>query len=212
MRGLLAAAALIAATVTSPAFADCSSEVALAINSQGKQKFVRKVTNMITERGPVKMVVEYITPDRMRQVLTPLTEDKPVESIVVGDKAWTNSGAGWQQSPPAEAEQLVTFMIRSIAQVYQEVGKFECIGTEFIGGKELRGYRGLDAGPKDLSKKPQKKTENEAERLVYLDPKTGLPARSMLVRKGNRKVPLFQEVYSYPEDLKIDPPKVAKPK
>lgn len=192
-----------------PALADCSTEVALAVNSQGKQKFIRKETNMITEQGPAKMVVEYVTPDRMHQVLTPLIEGgKPVESIVVGDKAWTNNGDGWKESPPAEAEQLVQYMIRSIAQVYQEVGKFECTGLETIDGKELRGYRGIDEVPAGA---PGKKTEptmkNEGVRMVYLDPQTGLPARSIFARKEFLDKPLFKEVYTYPDKIEIEAPK-----
>jgi hypothetical protein len=195
-----------------PAFADCSTEVALGVNSQGKQKFIRKETNMITEAGPAKMVVEYATPDRMRQVLTPLTEGKAVESIVVGDKAWTNNGDGWKEAPQGETDQLVQYMIRSIAQVYQEVGKFECTGLETIDGKEVRGYRGLDEPPPGVpgKKTTDNKPKNEAVRMVYLDPKTGLPARSVFARPGHLDKPIFLEVYSYPEKIEIEAPADAK--
>lgn len=208
--GLIALAASIAAA--SPVLADCSTEVALAVNSQGKQKFIRKETSMITEAGPAKMVVEYVTPDRMRQSLTTLADNKTVESIVVGEKAWTSNGDGWTEAPKQEADQLIQFMITSIAQVYQEVGKFECVGTSNIDGKELRGYRGLDEAPPGP---PGKKTQstapkNEAVRMVYLDPKTGLPARSVFARKGFLDKPIFQEVYSYPEKIEIEPPKDVK--
>lgn len=194
-----------------PALADCSTEVALAVNSQGKQKFIRKETSMITEAGPANMVVEYATPDRMRQVLTPLTEGKTVQSIVVGDKAWTDNGEGWKEAPSGEADQLVQYMIRSIAQVYQEVGKFECTGLETIDGQEVRGYRGLDEPPPGPpGKKTEPTTKNEAVRMVYLDAKTGLPARSILARKGYMDKPLFKEVYTYPDKIEIEPPKDAK--
>lgn len=193
---------------TGSAHADCSTEVALGVNAQGKQKFIRKETNMITAAGPAKMVVEYATPDRMRQVLTPLTEGKPVQSIVVGEKAWTNNGDGWKEAPSGEADQLVQYMIKSIAQVYQEVGKFECIGTETIEGRELRGYRGIDEPPPGIpGKKSEPTTKNEAVRLVYLDPKTGLPARSLLARPGYLDKPIFKEVYTYPDKIEIEPPK-----
>jgi len=212
MRGLcgLALAVAFGAAAAGAAFADCSTEVALAVTAQGKQKFLRKETNMFTEAGPAKMIVEYATPDRMRQVMTPLTEGKPVESIVVGDKAWTNNGEGWKEAPPAETTALVQFMIKSIAQVYQDVGKFECVGTETVDGRELRGYRGLDDDPppipgkKDV--KPQK-PKNEAVRMVYLDPATGLPARSILARAGFVDKPIFKEVYTYPDKIEIEPPK-----
>lgn len=203
---IAALAGVIGLAAAGPALADCSTEVALAVNSQGKQKFLRKETSMITEAGPAKMVVEYQTPDRMRQVLTPLTEGKPVESIVVGEKAWTNSGDGWKEAPAQEAEQLVQFMIKSIAQVYQEVGKFECIGTETVEGRELRAYRGLDEAAKD-GKEGAKPPKNEAVRMVYLDPKTGLPARSILARAGFLDKPIFKEVYTYPDKIEIEAPK-----
>ncbi|WP_072391354.1 hypothetical protein [Hyphomicrobium sp. CS1GBMeth3] len=207
--GLIALAAGIVAA--SPALADCSTEVALAVNSQGKQKFIRKETNMITEAGPAKMVVEYATPDRMHQSLTPLTEGKAVESIVVGDKAWTNGGDGWKEASKHETDQLIQFMITSVAQVYQEVGKFECVGTETIEGRELRGYRGLDEPPPGPpGKKAEPTTKNEAVRMVYLDPKTGLPARSIFARQGFLDKPIFQEVYSYPDKIEIEPPKDVK--
>jgi hypothetical protein len=162
---------------------------------------------MVSERGPVKMVVEYQTPNRMHQILTPLTEDKPVEAIVIDDKAWTNNGEGWRQAPAGETEQLVQFMIKSIAQTYQEVGKFECVGTETIDGKELRAYRGLEEPAKPGQPAPPK---NEAVRIVYLDPATGLPARSIFAREGHLDKPIFKEVYTYPDSLTIEVPKVTK--
>lgn len=203
MASLVLAAGLLTAGA---ALADCSTEVALAVNSQGKQKFLRKETNMFTEQGPVKMTVEYQTPDRMRQVLTPLTEGKGVESVVVGDKAWTNNGEGWKEAPQQEADQLVQYMIKSIAQVYQEVGKFECLGTETVDGRELRAYRGLDEAPSD-PKKQASAPKNEAVRIVYLDPATNLPARSIFARKGFLDKPLFKEIYTYPDKIEIEPPK-----
>lgn len=191
---------------SSSAFADCSMEVSLAVNAQGKQKFLRKETNMITEAGPVKMVVEYHTPDRMRQIVTPLTENKPVESIVVGDKAWTNNGQGWVESPKAETDILVQYMIRSIAQVHQEVGLFECMGAEMVDGQRLRAYRGLDPDPPPGQKKSETQIKNEGVRVVYLDPETGLPARSIFARSGHLDKPIFKEVYTYPEKIDIEPP------
>ena len=207
LRNLAALAIVFTAAGAAPALADCSTEVALAVNSQGKQKFLRKETNMVSERGPVKMVVEYQTPNRMHQILTPLTEDKPVEAIVIDDKAWTNNGEGWKQAPAGETEQLVQFMIKSIAQVYQEVGKFECVGTETVDGRELRAYRGLEEPAKPGQPAAPK---NEAVRMVYLDPATGLPARSIFAREGHLDKPIFREVYTYPDNIAIEAPKVTK--
>jgi hypothetical protein len=159
------------------------------------------------------MLVEYQIPDRMRQVVTPLTEEKPVESVVVGDKAWTNNGDGWVEAPKDETDQLVLFMIKSSSQIYQEVGKFECVGAETIEGRQLRAYRGMEQDLEVKGKKPEASTapKNEAVRMIYLDPDTGLPARSIFARTGMLDKPIFKEVYTYPADIKIEPPaKVTK--
>ncbi len=213
MRRCLAAGALVvSAAFAAPALADCSTEVALSVQAMGKQKFLHKETHAFGESGPFKLTVEYQLPDRMRQVLTPLTEGKEVEAIVVGDKAWTNNGEGWQESPQGEAQQLVTYMIKSSSQIYQEVGKFECIGSETIEGRPLRAYRGLDEAPKIPGKEgaTQAPTKNEAVRIFYLDPVSGLPARSIFARKDMLDKPIFKEIYTYPTDIKIEPPDVKK--
>jgi hypothetical protein len=46
--------------------------------------------------------------------------------------------------------------------------------------------------------------------MVYLDPATGLPARSIFARAGHLDNPLFKEVYSYPDKIEIEPPKDVK--
>lgn len=206
------AAALVAAGVVgaeAPARADCSVEVALAVQAMGKKPF-RRETHAIGENGPFKMVNEYQPPDRMHQVLIPLTENKEVEAIVVGEKAWTNNGSGWIESPPEEAQQLVTYMIKSGVQIYQEVGKFACVGLETVNGRELRAYRGLNPEPKTKEEKESTAAKNEAVRMIYLDPQTGLPARSIFAREGMLDKPLFSEDYTYPDDLKIEPPADVK--
>lgn len=211
MRRTLAAvsASLMVLTGAGAAYADCSSEVAVAVQSIGKQKTFRKETHAVGESGPFTVFNEYILPDRMRQVLTPLTENKAVEAIVVGEEAWTNNGDGWVEAPKAEAEQLVVYMIKSSNQMFQEVGKFECLGLENVEGRQLRAYRGLDEEPKD-KKDAGKQTKNEAVRIIYLDPETGLPARSIFAKAGMLDKPIFKEVYTYPNDIKIEPPKNAR--
>lgn len=211
MRRVVSAAAayLICLAGAGPVLADCSSEVAVAVQAMGKQKTLRKETLAVGENGPFKVFNEYLLPDRMRQVLTPLTENKAVEAIVVGENAWTNNGDGWVEAPKQEAEQLVIFMIRSSNQMFQEVGKFECLGAETVDGRQVRAYRGLDEEPKD-KKGAEKKPKNEAVRIMYLDATTGLPARSIFARVGALDKPIFQEIYTYPDDIKIEAPKNAR--
>jgi hypothetical protein len=198
--------------LAAPAMADCSSEVQLAVKKQGQQKFLRKETQMISEQGPVKMTVEYQLPDRMRQVISLIADPRQTETVVVGRKAWSNAGDGWREVGAQETDQLVQYMKESSAQMDQEVGKFECLGGETVDGKQLRAYRGIEEEAKELSKNglPPPKSQNEAARIIYLDPETGLPAQSIFARPAMLDKPIFKEVYTYPADLKIEQPGEVK--
>lgn len=211
----IATAALIAGFVTSPAFADCTSEVAQGIARQSNEKSWRKEANMISEQGPLKMTVEFQKPDRMRQVVTLLIDPKPVETVLVGKSAWTNAGNGWKVLGPADTDQLIKFFQTTTGQGLNDVSDFECVGAETVDGKQLRAYKGLPPEPKGpkIDGKPSQSSEqkNEAVRMVYLDPATGLPERSILAQAGQLDKPLFKEVYSYPADIKIEPPADVKP-
>ena len=63
-----AAFALSALALCPAASADCTKEVADAVLKQSQQKSFRMESNVISEQGPLKMTVDYILPDRMRQV------------------------------------------------------------------------------------------------------------------------------------------------
>ncbi len=68
MRRLLTAVALI--IVAGPAaHAACKDEVASALERQRKTSGFRMQTKMLSEQGLVDMTVDYMLPDRMRQVV-----------------------------------------------------------------------------------------------------------------------------------------------
>ena len=41
-------------------------------------------------------------------------------------------------------------------------------------------------------------------RVIYVDPTTGLPMRSIFARANKLDKPIFEATYSYPADIKID--------
>jgi hypothetical protein len=216
-RHVSASLSTLAAVVAlaAPAAADCSKEVVMGISLQSEQKSFRKETNMISEQGPIKLMVEYQKPDRMRQVVTLLIDPKPQETILVGNKAWANTPEGWRQLEQSQTEQLVQFFQKSTQQTSADVGEFECMGAETIDGKKLRAYRGLPpkvVDPKDPAKMKEHTTQKtDAVRMVYIDPDNGLPARTIFARKDFLDKPIFKEVYTYPTDIKIEPPANVKP-
>lgn len=210
------AAVLVAASATS-AFADCTREVLQAFTRQSNTDMVRKEMNLIGEQGPFTMTIEYVKPDRMRQVVKTLVEpDKPTETILIGAEAWSRTGtAAWQKLDKSTTEQMVNFFKSTFAETPANVGLFECMGAETIEGQNVRAYKGLEE-PKEKTpeqieaeKRGDKVTEevkNEAVRVVYLDVGSGLPARIIFAREGMLDKPIFKEVYSYPTDIKIEKP------
>src|SRR5512140_1171703 len=109
MRGTVAALAF-AATATA-ASADCTREVLQAFTRQSNTDMVRKDLNLIGEQGPFTMTVEYVKPDRMRQVVKTVAEpDKVTETVLVGNEAWSKvTGSDWQKLDPPTTEQIVNF-------------------------------------------------------------------------------------------------------
>lgn len=194
--------------VSGPALADCSKEVADAVKAQSESKMWRKESKMITQNGPAKMTIEVIAPDRMRQVVSLVVNPKPVESILIGGKAWSNAGGdGWKKLDAKQTGELFTFFQSITGNKIQDVGKFRCLGAEPVKGRQLRSYLGIE----DKTKPPvgdDTKPKNEAERVIYVDPKTGLLAGTIYARKGMRDKPIFADTFSYPTDLKIEQPKV----
>jgi hypothetical protein len=206
------------ALAAAPAAADCTAEVGKAFEMQSKKPFVRKDTNMLTEQGPVNMVLEFQLPDRMRQIVTPVVDPKPTEMIVIGLRAWTTDDGEWFELPPAAADQAVEFMKKSLAQNGTDMGRFECKGTEALEGKQVRAYQGeieVSKQTADMAKQQgiddkDVKTQNEAVRLVYVDVDTGLPARAIYGRKDKPERPIYKEVYSFPATLDIKEPVLGK--
>jgi hypothetical protein len=211
-----AAAFLLLAATAGSAAADCSTEVQEAVKKQTELKSFRMESNVISENGPLKITIDYVLPDRMRHVAVPASDPSPLETILIGDQAWANAGGGWQVVPDEEVQFLISQMKAATTASEEAVGDYDCIGTETVEGRQLRGYRGLPPKVKGL-KKPdgtpmRQTTQNDAIRIVYIDPDSGLPARSIYARADQLDKPIFKEVYSYPKDISIEPPeKVEAP-
>jgi hypothetical protein len=215
MRSLLflATASLIAGAMQ--ANAECKDEVLAALDKQRKAASFRMETNMVSENGPVKMTVEYLPPDRMRQVSVVAVDPKPVETILVGTKAWTKEGDSWTALGDGVAKEMSAQLDETFGDEAGTIGTVACLGSTAIDGQELFAYRvenDAQVGPVDKSPDAAEKARlalaDEARplRMFYVDPKTGLPVRSVFARANKLDKPIFKAVYSYPADIKIEPP------
>jgi hypothetical protein len=217
-RALLTAAALLIAAGTA-AHAACKDEVATALERQRHTSGFRMTTRMLSEQGVVHMTVEYVLPNRMRQVITTTTEPKPVETIVIGREGWGRAeGEPWRALHPQVADAMAAHMQEALGEDQEEagVGDFDCLGKQTVGEREFLAYQGENAeaeghGFPGKPKKPaaEPKSPSRAVRVIYVDPSTGLPMRSIYALANRLDKPIFESNYTYPADIKVDAPEVV---
>lgn len=189
----------------------CQAEAVAAVDKQKAAGRFRMDADMITDAGPVKLKEEYILPSRMRQIVKVATEPQSIEVVLIDSKAWRNTGEGWEPLPPDEVKQLIESRLNAAGNSEKEVfGLWDCMGKQTIEGRELTAYQGKDDKPKDMSPGGPNMPENEAIRVMYVDPATGLPERGVFAKKTQLDKPIFKEVYTYPTDINIEPPAEVK--
>ena len=117
MRRLLTAMALLIAAGPA-AHAACKDEVASALERQRKTSGFRMKTKMLSEQGLVDMTVDYMLPNRMRQVITSTAEPKPVETVIIGRDAWSRiEGEPWRPMHPQIADALAAQMQETLGEI-----------------------------------------------------------------------------------------------
>lgn len=202
LRMLTAVAFVIAASAA--AHAACKDDVAAALEKQRKTSGFHMDTTMLSPDGRVHMMVDYLLPDRMRQIVGLVDDPKPVETILIGKQAWSKQDGPWTQLQAEVALQLEEQMQETVGDDKGKLGDFECLGKVSVDGKEYLAYQGENTPPD--AKEPPPKTPDRAIRIMYVDPTTGLPARSIYARANKLDKPIFEANYSYPIDIKIEAP------
>ncbi len=181
----------------------CSDEVSAALQKLRKSSWFRMNTHMLTENGPSEMQVDYVLPDRMHQKVTQKVTGKTTEVILIGNDAWTKQDeTGWHPLTRKVADQIKTQMQDSVLTQQTDVGKYACKGRVQLDGRDVFSYR-LDNEPE----KGSTADPNQAYRMFYVDALTGLPVSNTILAPGHETRPIFKTAYSFPLDLKIEPPK-----
>lgn len=207
---LISLGVILAAAVPAAAAADCRVDVVDAFERQRKAGSFRMVANVVGAQGPMTLSLDYVLPDKLHQTVKFAIQPTPVEAVLIGAEAWVNEGQGWRAASKDETSELH----RQLAQVSEEtpesLGQFDCLGSSSVDGQRFNAFLAIE-GPRDKSKAataPVNK-DNRAERIIYLDPTTGLPARTILALPGKYDKPIFKAEYSYPADIKIEKPPLA---
>jgi hypothetical protein len=186
----------------------CADEVAAALKKLRNSSWFRMDTQMITENGPTSMQIDYVLPDRMHQTVTLKLTNKTTELVLVGDQAWSkqDESGGWRPVPQQIAAQLREQMDDTVVKQQTDVGNYACKGRTKIDGRDVLSYK--------LENEPEKGStaaQSQAFRMFYVDALTGLPTGNALLVPGHEDKPVFKATYSFPIDMKIEPPKDATP-
>ena len=191
----------LAAVLAGPALADekCRGEVATAFNKQRASRAFAMTTELKTPSGIVEIKAEYQPPDRMRQTVTAPGQEM-LETVLYGQRAYSRQGTKWEELMPAVAQTIIAQVRAATIDPPKEVGNFDCMGTTTLDGKEYLAYRSVekqaDAGA--ATGAPQ------LHRMIYLDPKTGLPALNIVAADGPNAETVFKATYDYPEKIEIE--------
>jgi hypothetical protein len=187
--------------LASTAMADdkCRDAVAEAFSKQRAARAFTTTSEMKTAAGPVKITVAYQPPDRMHQTIHAPNQE-PLETTLVGMRAYSRQGGAWEELMPAVAQTIIAQVRAAAVDPPKEVGDFECLGTKTLDGKEYLTYRSVekqaDAGAATGAP--------VLHRTIYVDPKTGLPAVNIVSGEEPNAELAYKGVYEYPERLEIE--------
>lgn len=196
MRAVVVTIAALA--LTSPALADdkCKGEVEAAFVKQRAAPAFRTVATSPTLNGPLVRTIDYVAPDKIYSKIESPSEDAPVETIGIGKWAWANTEGGWEEQPPHNA-QVVTSEREAYRVPPKAAADFTCLGKVTYEGREMVGYATAPARDTDGM---------EVVTTVYVDPATGLPSAYLTKGTKSEGPPKFTAIYTYGDDIKIDPP------
>ncbi len=203
MHRLLAVGLIAVALSGGPAWsagASCKEEVAAAFLKQRSSHAFSMVAEVRGDSGPVEITAEYQPPDRMRQKIVAPSQT-PLETVLVGTRAWSRQGGPWEELMPAIAQTIIAQVHEAVVEPPKDVGEFECLDKATIDGKEYLAYRSVEKGGADAKGST---VSRPVHRTIYVDPKTGLPAINIVMEDKPGAVPLFKGTYTYPADLVIE--------
>lgn len=178
----------------------CKDEVIAAFSKQRSLGAYRMVAQRMSESGQVEVTEEYLPPDRMRHVIVAEGQPAPLETVLVGMRAWSRQGRKWEELMPAIAHTIIAQVKAATAVPPTDVGAFECMGKGAVDGKEYLAYRSVEKP----GSAPNGPGGTPVHRTLYVDPETGLPAYNIVAEEKEGSEPIFKGTYSYPTDLVIE--------
>ena len=226
---ILALAFSLLCAVSTDVSADCRDEVAAAfehLRTSGRP-YRKEVTWVISEQQTSTTTVEFLPPDRMREITSNgVPGYGAIETIRVGPRAWTKLGLwpwSWREWEPGlvqtTLEERKDFSALSDRPIAADA-VFECLGRVEFKGAAYLGYRArIDKTvvamvvPNTGSREAQqqllaRKLEQMPRewRTVFVDPERLLPVYDLVAQENQLDSPRTKVQYSYPDSIRIRPP------
>jgi hypothetical protein len=207
MLQIATALALLVAN-SSVALADCRAEVEAAFHKlQTPGRAYRPVTTMasivhVADTRGVRVfreTAEFVLLDRKRRKLDYVGDKPSSEWIRVGERTWMHEGQQWLEGYVWMDKDIL------LSGVWSHRMSFECLGEVVFEGKTYTGYGANDPttvmivvglgepGPK-------------LRRMILVDGQTGLPTFEIFAAASELDSPIWKIQYTYPRDIKIEPP------
>ena len=194
-----------------PAVADCTAKVQEAFAKLRAEKSFRQETKITDpKRGSLSMQTDFVLPDRMHQRVSAGDSSAVMETIVVGQKVFSNGGQGWAEVPDNFAKAIVK-QLKTIAAPSQSELTYKCGDDQELEGKTFTTFQAELPASGDGSAKAAE-LSNAAPRVqtLYVNKQTGVPVHNIV---ADGKVPekiWFNGTFTLVEGLKIQEPDLKK--
>jgi hypothetical protein len=200
------------------ASADCRGEVEAAF--QKLEKPDRPYRSEVTVVGGYRATIEFIPPDRVRQIVDSANNWlwlHGIETIQIGNRTWRRVNRKWLEygaAPKISPTGLPPLEMTSETA-------FACLEDIAFEGKTYAGYRisflptgvaavlverGADTSKRQEEVSRALKNAPPIWRTILVDRETGLPENQILSDKDQLDSPISKIHYTYPSDLTIEPP------
>src|SRR5215472_10642100 len=206
--------------------ASCGAKVAAAFERlrTSDRPYRKETIFVVNDHQTFHEIVEFVPPDRMRQITNNgVPGYGRVETIRIGERAWSNEGERWSQWEPGLAENIYGVDTRSWppAPAVPTDTAFECLGRVEFKGTTYIGYRQplvkgvvrivTDSGGRLNEKEEQEVLSRlyqmpQASRTVFVDWPSMLPAYDIWAPENQLDNPKSSDHYTYPGAISIEAP------
>lgn len=193
-----------APTVVAPAEVPAASgnakdAIIAALQSSFKAGPFRTQSTIVSDSGTIDMTGELIPPDKLHTMMQ--ATDFAVETIVIGDQAWTKQDGVWALSPVSGQVFLQSaFAAQTVEELDKTISDAQALGTETVNGEQTFVYSftsTTDLGGTGVVISAVK---------LWTSAKSGLPIKQEIVGEAGGIKSTTVQTIEYDPTITIEPP------